>query len=144
MLAQRKIQAVPAKEENCDMRTLAALTENLAPSLDMKTSKSRTVKEIVMDKGTAITFGVINKPKIAVAETFASGGSKFPLHSHEEKEYLVLYDGEMTISLDDKIVHLFVGDSVMINPGVEHSAEFMVDSWFIVASIPCAPGWPEV
>jgi N-acetylneuraminate synthase len=49
-------------------------------------------------------------------------GQKHPEHSHKVKEetFFILH-GSMTLNLDDKVLTLQQGDSVLVSPGQWHS-----------------------
>ncbi len=96
-----------------------------------------------MDKGTSLMFGLLNEPSISCAKQFVSKGSIFPQHTHNQKEFLIVYEGEMLLEMEGNQYVLGIGGCIYINPGVEHGATFSSDCWFIAITIPQTEGWPQ-
>jgi quercetin dioxygenase-like cupin family protein len=130
-------------EEPESLTKLKLMTEGMAPSLDAFACTTSNVVEYEMDKGTAIAFGLWKQPNIAVSRTFFSGGSLFPEHSHNEKEYLIVYQGQLDVTVEGKIISVTSGDTITICPGQAHSAEAIGDTRLIAITIPAAEGFPE-
>jgi len=119
---------------------LRKLTETLN-GISSQTYSPNIIK-YQMKKGTAISFGMLNEPAISCAKTFGSAGSIFPLHSHPEKEFVVVYVGSMSIIIEGKDTVLNVGDCISILPEAKHYTVFHEDSWVIAGTIPQTEGYP--
>jgi quercetin dioxygenase-like cupin family protein len=142
MKAQKVVPFQPSE----NLAKLTMLTEHLAPRLSDHNESgvdAGTVVEYKMDKGIGVAFGLLHEPTIAVARTTLSAGSKFPAHSHDEREMLLVYEGCLTVNLDgvDHVLH--VGDSITICPGVTHYATTDVDTRTISATVPADKGFPR-
>ena len=122
---------------------LKLMTEGMAPSLGAFAGGQPDVIEYEMEKGTAIAFGLWKQKDVAVSRTFFSGDSIFPEHSHNEKEFIIVYEGQMNVTVEGKIITLTPGDLVTICPGQAHSAEAVVDTRIIAVTVPAAEGFPE-
>ena len=69
-----------------------------------------------------ISTNIPNTPVRAVKGSLpAPVGSSFPLHYHEEFEFLVIYSGEFICTVDDKDYIGHPGEIIFINSGVLHS-----------------------
>jgi quercetin dioxygenase-like cupin family protein len=141
-----KAQNVVPFQPSENLAKLTMLTEHLAPRLsdcNEKGLEAGNVIEHKMDKGIGVAFGLLYEPNIAVARTTLSAGSRFPAHSHDEREMVLVYEGCLTINLDgvDHILH--VGDSIVICPGVTHYATADVDTRVISATVPADKGFPR-
>ena len=122
---------------------LRALTERLVPPYESLSSDEYVAKVIDIDRGNAITFGLLKNEKIAVAKTFCSKDSIFPIHSHDEREFVIVYVGSVQLNLDNELKILNVGGFVEISPGVQHDALFLEDTWMIAITVPSSIAWPE-
>jgi quercetin dioxygenase-like cupin family protein len=122
---------------------LKLMTEGMAPSLNAFACTTSDVIEYEMEKGAAISFGLWKQESIAVARTFFSGGSIFPEHSHNEKEFIVVYEGQMDITIEEKTTALTAGDMIVVCPGQAHGAVAVGDTRIIAITIPAAEGFPE-
>jgi quercetin dioxygenase-like cupin family protein len=130
-------------EEPESLTKLKLMTEGMAPSLDTFACTTSDVVEYEMDKGMAVAFGLWKQKKIAVSRTIFSSGSLFPEHSHNEKEFIIVYEGHLDIIVEGKTTSLTPGDTITICPGQAHSAKAIVDTKVIAITVPAAEGFPE-
>ena len=130
-------------EEPESLRKLRLMTEGMAPSLGVFGDDRTNVLEYDVEGGTAIAFGLWKNGKAAVARTFLSAGVLFPAHSHNEKEFVVVFSGHMEMTVGGKTFSLLPGDATQINAGQTHSANAIEDTWLIAVTVPCAEGYPE-
>ena len=121
---------------------LKLMTEGMAPSLDAFACTKTDVIEYDMERGTAIAFGLWKQTEVAVARVFFSAGALFPEHSHNEKEFLICFEGHLRLTVDGKIIDLTPQDELTICPGQAHSAEAVVDTRVIAITVPAAEGFP--
>jgi len=143
MKAQR---VVPFKgfQPSENLKKLKMMTEHLAPNLSETVfSDAGRVVEFKMEKGIAVSFGLMHEPQVALARTTMSAGSKFPEHSHDEREVILVYQGCLSIFIAGKETILHPGDSIVICPGVAHYASTEVDTKMIAAAVPASPGFPQ-
>jgi quercetin dioxygenase-like cupin family protein len=130
-------------KESATLTKLKALTEILAPPLTAFVKYiDHNVSEYDMVAGTATTFNLYRDESIAVARIFASAESKFPLHSHDQREFAIVYTGCMILDINGKKKTIHTGESTYINAGIEHSAYFPEDTWILAVTVPPAPGYP--
>ena len=71
-------------------------------------------------------------------------GQTCPLHSHLEREILVVASGEIEISSGKDVRLLKAGDSISILPNVEHQAQIKKDSSVIAIATPASKEFPRV
>ena len=123
------------------------LTEikRIADSLDNVISERKSGYSIVEpENGNGFFFNLLNIPEISVSRSFFSAGTKLENHVHDQKEYVLVYKGQITVFEPEKgDKTLNVGDCVIMNAGVKHSAIANIDSWIIAVTIPCSPDWPR-
>ena len=74
---------------------------------------------------------------VSVVKVFLPSGALFPLHSHDETEVLVLYEGKAqhkSVLPEEKI--MTPGDCVQLLPGVTHQMEALEDTWLVAVTVP--------
>jgi quercetin dioxygenase-like cupin family protein len=82
--------------------------------------------------------------KISIHRWFNSKGIKFPEHAHESKEWIIVYEGSITIKRKDGDHVLNVGDFIVNNSNQKHSAVFPTsDCKYITVTIPSAKEFPD-
>ena len=134
----------------------------LTPTLDSLVIKpvinqgTNIIEYECVDGGTAFGIGLHKEPAVAVQRVFMSKGTKFPVHSHNEHEYVLVYKGRVKVIRDgntpakmekghstDKEGILGVGDGVYFSPGEKHSGVILEDTWMISTTIPAGEGYPD-
>lgn len=90
-------------------------------------------------KGNCIGIGLLKERSVAVQKAFMSAGTVFPAHVHGETEYLVLYEGR--VSVDG--VEFKASDVVRIAPDQEHSVKALEDTWMVAITIPASHAYPD-
>jgi len=73
---------------------------------------------------------------ISIHRWFITRGSILKNHVHTEREWLIIYRGEMVVEIGDTKTHLKKGESMMVEPGVLHSSTYPEDCRFISVTIP--------
>lgn len=102
-------------------------------------------KEYKMKEGECFAWFIHRSGNdVAVHRWFNSRGTKFPEHSHAEKELKVIYQGTMQLTRNGKTEVLKKGDFVYIEPNSVHSSTFPEDCKYITITIPPAKEFPNV
>ena len=131
--------------------------EKIVPKLNDFVSINSPNVEYNLEKGTAIGFNVYNIPEIAVQRVFMSKGSIFPLHTHKENEYVLIYKGCIKVHIKSGVIHANVGgkstqdkdmilkvaDGFFVPPETPHSGEALEDTWMMSTTIPAGCGYPN-
>jgi len=104
---------------------------------------SQEILELEMVQGTSYMVGLYKTPVIAVARNYASRACKFPKHVHEEWELLIVYQGEMNLSVGGEMINLKAKEFYYIEPGTEHEAFFPAETWFLAITMPASKDWPD-
>ena len=128
---------------NDNLVRLKAITEALEFSTVVRSQGAQQIIELNVENGTSYMVGLYKTPLIAVARNFATAGTHFPLHRHDEWELLLVYYGRMVLNVEGKEIKLAEKDFYYNKPGVEHSAEFPKDCWFLSITMPASGNWPE-
>lgn len=124
------------------MQALRELTPTLVPFPEV-IEECKGVSFHAMECGTSIAFALLQQPEISVARWFNSSGTQFPTHSHQQREWLIVYSGSMFLAIDgEEEKRLLPGQSVTIEPGVLHQSRFLEDTWYLAITIPQSPEWP--
>ena len=101
------------------------------------------VKEYKMECGTCLSWNLLNQEEISCARWFNSSGTRFPVHAHDEKEFLIVYQGSLFVEINNKEQALNPGDSLIIEPRTPHSSRSLEDCWYLAITIPKSESWPK-
>lgn len=81
---------------------------------------------------------------ISAGDWWSSAGAIFPGHEHPEKEWLIVYQGELRLFYEDgQSMHLRPRDSWFNEPGVWHSAFFPEETRYLAITQPHSDAWPK-
>lgn len=122
---------------------LKELTKALEFSGILSPASTRQVKEIDMRVGASFMVGLYKTDNIGIARNFASENSEFPEHFHNEWELLIVYSGEMHLTIEGETHTLKEKDFFYILPQQKHKAYFPVNTWFIAITMPASDSWPD-
>lgn len=127
------------------LQKLRELTDNLPffPSLVMAESNNRIDYDV--ENGISFSFGLMNNEKIAVADTFMREGTVFPEHLHNEREFLIVYEGALSVKRngDDVTYIISNGESIYFEENELHIVTALEDTWVVSITIPAAEGYPN-
>lgn len=93
--------------------------------------------------GTCIGFALYHQPHIAVQRAFMSAGSLFTLHEHKVHEFLLVYQGFITVTIDDEEHDVEPPDVCHIPPHTAHTVLAHEDTWMIGVTVPASEGYPR-
>lgn len=113
-------------------------------STNILDSNSNGYREYQMEQGECFAWFIHRSGNdVAVHRWFNSGESKFPEHTHPEKEFIVIYKGIMDITKNGETKRLMAGDYIYNEPLAIHSAYFPEDCKYITVTIPPAKEFPN-
>jgi quercetin dioxygenase-like cupin family protein len=124
------------------LERLKILTDNL-PAFPETVEDAPGFKEYETVTGTSLGWDLLNIPEISAAKWFNSKDTIFPEHHHPQKEWLVVYKGEMILEFNGKVTRLKPGEFAFIPPDTVHSATFSSDCWYLAITIPESEDWPR-
>ena len=129
------------------VQELIALTQTFS---DFSYPVSSNKKIVKMAKGLETeSIGLLKLENIAIAYTpYVKAGSEYKKHCHKEWEALLIYKGVMQLILihenGQEIEQVLKPTDIGIIPsGIEHYAEFPVDTGFVAITIPADRGFPD-
>lgn len=97
-----------------------------------------------MTCGTSLSFPLVNQSEISAARWFNSCGSDFPEHSHEQREWIIVYSGSMLLRIGTGPERrLLAGDYIVLEPRTSHHKRFDEDCWYMAVCVPREPNWPK-
>ena len=127
-----------------NIETLRSLTNKLVDFEDMVEERGPGFIEInTLTSGICNAFNLFNTDSIAIAKVSGSEGAIIANHDHNEKEWIILYEGECDIYFGKNCKKLFPGDFVHIEPGTSHYVVFIKDSKCIAITFPAAEAYPK-
>lgn len=131
----------------CYIDDLKKLTEELPP-----VPKLEDFKRIV-DNGDCVEYDLLDgvatscclfeRDKVSVARTKVKKDGEFPLHFHNEKEYIIVYSGSLLMTVDGEQKVYGEGDIVYVHDGFPHTGKAIEDTEFIAITIPKSEDFPN-
>lgn len=122
---------------------LKKLTKTLNFTQIVREGGEPEIKELKMEKGTSYMVGLYKADFMAVARNYASMGCEFPEHKHDEWELLVVYKGEMHLSVEGKKRIIKEKEFYYLTPGTKHGGYFPKETWFLAITMPANESWPK-
>ena len=121
---------------------LKELTDKL-PGFPKELVSSKTYKKYEMEAGSCYGWLLYtNITSVACHKWYCSKGTIFPAHTHEVRELLQVYEGQMILTVDGKEITLNSGESYHIEPGIIHSSIHPKETRFITITTPPAMEFP--
>ena len=142
-MEHQRVTPIDMFQPSASLEKLKLMVDKPAPTLDEHAKQAGQVVDYKTTKGMIISWGLYNEDGVSVARTKFAANSEFPVHSHEEKEFISVYAGELTMYIEGKVNVLGVGDSLVICPGQSHYATNKDLTKIICMTIPATVGFPE-
>jgi len=101
------------------------------------------IKEFTLDAGTSYMVGLFKNNAIAVTRVYSGAGVEFPSHIHDEWELILVYEGELHLTVEGKTKIIKKKEFYYVEPKVSHSAFYPVDSWVLCVTMPASADFPE-
>jgi len=107
------------------------------------------VLEMKAKKGFGFLFHLLHEDNIAVARGVFSKESEYEMHIHQEKEWILIYEGEMKVTLSpinekNEETHILKeGDMLFIEPERTHYSSALENCEFIAITMPASKGFPD-
>ena len=132
----------------CYIEDLRKLTEDLPPIPKLEDFKKALEDngpcvEYEVEGGEAIACSLFSDSRISVAKTQVLAGTKFPEHNHDEKEFIILYSGTITVVSESEEKVYNVGDVLIFEPQVAHTVTVIEDTEFIAITVPYSKDFPD-
>lgn len=79
----------------------------------------------------------------ACAKWFNSAGTVFPQHTHDSREWIIVIEGSMFLTIEDgEEQRLLPGMSAIVEPKTPHLARFLEDCLYYAICVPRVSDWP--
>lgn len=95
------------------------------------------------DSETCVGTALLYEPGVAVQRAFMPVNAKFPPHAHAEVEHIIVYSGELQMTVGDTVRTLKIGDGMVLDPLTVHSCVALTDCWMIGVTVPHSSGYPR-
>jgi len=136
-------EAMCGLSDNPKLVELRKLTEEIVQLEDLVALANVEIIELKMGDGKCFLKNLENTGNYAVARGQILKGSNMPLHTHDEWEFFVMVEGEMTFRIDGEKRFLKVFDHMVVPPGVPHEIlDCPVNSTQIAITIPANNAFP--
>ena len=126
----------------CDKTNLDVLRE-IVPNLIDISQPSNGYSLYEGDKGAVFGLGLAKKAGIAVQDVYVPPGVVFPEHKHSSTEFILCYEGKITLNVESKETVLESGDGIRIKPNQPHSFYSVTGCWVMCATIPADESYPS-
>lgn len=127
-------------KENENLQILESLTKKLVPFKDIIKKETSDYVELEAENGSIVGFNLYKDKKVLVSRFLMTDGVSFSKHFHDGiYEILVVIEGELKLTFEDKEVILKERDSITIEPDVSHSGMAKGNTWVIAISMPPEP-----
>ena len=125
-----------------NLERLEKLTDQL-PVLEDLVNPQNGYVEYEVEGGMCHGFPLMNDPMISVQKAVITEGSLFYTHVHESREWLVVYQGELEVTVGCVRKKIGVGESIVIKPGEAHSVRALKNAKLVGITIPRDTGYPD-
>ena len=126
------------------LRELEELTRQLPSLSELVKASDNGFIEYKTDHGTIFGINLFSKGRVGVQRLFMSNSAELSIHqNNDEREWLIVYHGEVEVKYGEDSKVLKVGDSVYIDPGSPYSVKALTDSWLLAITVPRAKGYPH-
>jgi len=108
--------------------------------------KSHSHIEYLMENMAAGCFGypLYNNGAIAVQLVNMKAGAVFPRHTHNSREWLLLYGGKIQFFNGKYQGQVYnINECVEVLPKISHRVKALEDSWMLAITIPADKGYPK-
>ncbi len=106
----------------------------------IKTSSSK--HEVPTSTGSMSIEGILKENSTAIAKVEMNGDCHLTPHTHKEKEFLVVINGEMDLRIEKCIKTYKIGDCATIEPNQVHEV-IKGNATLIAITVPKSEGFPN-
>ena len=125
------------------LERLRELTPELPLLASMSDNLAAPIVHYDIPGGCALSTCLLAHSEIAVQDCFMPTGSSFPEHTHSVKEVIVVYEGELRVSVGGRETTMRRGDVVYFIPGHPHTVEAITDVRVVGLTVPAEEGYPH-
>jgi quercetin dioxygenase-like cupin family protein len=97
--------------------------------------------EPIEQLGPLIGRQVIHGSTMTVARVILAAGAVVPMHEHEHEQTANVLSGRLRFTIGSAVVEIADGESVLIESGVPHEVEALVDSVVLDIFAPRRDDW---
>ncbi len=91
----------------------------------MKPVKINDLKELLLAEG--VSARVVTADSLTVTHVMIKKGSILPLHNHFHEQVVHVLEGELEVTVEDKLFVLSAGTSLVLPPNIPHSGKALSD-----------------
>ena len=131
--------AVPSKS----LERIRELVEQGLPELPEPLELNGGWVSYPVDRGGVLSRALFNESIAAAALSVFEPKTKFPRHAHEEREWLIVLDGELSIQVGRDSRRMLTGDFIYLPPGTEHEIRTgRLETQVLAVTVPRSPRFP--
>jgi len=126
------------------LNKLRELTKELPVLSNLVSERYKAGISYSMSTGICSGEELFYNQSLAIQRAFMNKGAIFPLHLHNQNEWIIVSNGKLIDRNENGIVtELEVGDGIRVRKGESHSIEAIEDTWLIGITIPSSEGYPH-
>lgn len=115
-----------------------------ASTMPARTIVGRGTAKFEIEQGESKIWTLWEEPQVSVARSTNTRGTEFPEHSHDQREWIIVCEGEMHVQLGDDLRVVRAGQHIFIPVGVKHSVTFPVDTRCVAVTVPKTGDFPPL
>ena len=90
----------------------------------------------------SIAWSLWSEFMVSVVRSLSHKGTHIKDHAHEEREWIIVYDGYLQITIDDVTTDVKTGEHVLVPAGVLHGIYCKEDTKCVIVTVPRTEDWP--
>ena len=131
---------IPELKETNNLEKLRAFTKVPIPELDNITNK---IVKYKVEKGACYAMGILSRKEISAAVTSITEDCVFGWHTHNETEWLIIFDGAIKVETETTTQILEIGSSIEITPKEKHNVIAIKEAKVLAVTIPASEEFPS-
>jgi quercetin dioxygenase-like cupin family protein len=129
-----------------NLKHLRRITEKLTSPQEIMVKKGTSCESEIplCVEGNATAFGILKEKDVGICKIFATKGTTYPVHKHNQREFFGVISGKMKIETEEetRIIHQYEGFE--LQPNIIHTCVMLEDTWTWVVTMPSAEEFPDV
>lgn len=122
---------------------LEELANNVPPFEELIKALGTTTALYNTDGDPSLGEFICHDDDCAIMRFSATGNVTFPIHTHDEFEYIIVLEGYGFVTVEGSTKPFGPRDCIMFKPMTRHSWVFSVPTRLIVITIPASKGFPS-
>jgi len=117
----------------------------LSASLELPSSRAPApgVKQYTTIYGHVLAWTIHWQEEFAIMHIFLSEGTKLKAHLRDEKEWIIVISGELTVILNDREIVIQPQYHMVLESQIPHEILSKIDTYVVSITMPASHDWPK-